>query len=604
MKPLWDGFFILLDQWQLVLGVLGLMLVSQCLVYWLIKSIFGQSLSEEEYYSLGIAGWLLPASFLSLLWYLSGALGLPTFSVGPSLIVISILAVLLLVRVNRQTIRSSKTALVSLLFLLVISIPLRLTFLSDLLMPQYFDSVRHYTLIQSLLTYSQPATFPFIHEMGANYYHLGFHFLAAFAASILQADTASTMLVLGQMILTAAPLSIFFLIKHETQSNRAGIFAVLLAGIGWTMPAYAVNWGKYPAVASLALMPFPLSIAYLVARRRKTLTVQKKWTLYALFGTGVLICGFFHSRAFVVIGIGIVAWLVAGAWQNLRRLPRALVLCMLFLGIIFEIILSQRQEVLELLFNPYGVKGLVVTIVVAFLAVFAHKTSPRMAFANILGIFLLLCSLFVPTLNLIPRLAGLTLLDRIFVEMILYLPLSFLGGLGLAGLEQTLRDMLTTWITLPPLRQEYVGSLFIALLLGVGLLRYDFYASDCCTIIGQDDLTVMEWVKQNVPPQARILISANALMVQSSGLLQGYAAADAGGWITPLTGRVTIPMLYDTNLGKEKKFKSLCKMGVDYIYIGAVGLSFYAPRLRAHPDWYKPSFSLSRAEVYQVIGCH
>jgi hypothetical protein len=487
--------------------------------------------------------------------------------------------------------------------LLCISIPLRLAFLSNLLLPQYFDSVRHYALIQSLLTHTQPSALTSIQGVGTGYYHLGFHFLAAFSASIARADITRTMLVLGQLILAAAPSSLFFLIKHETQSSRAGIFAVLLAAIGWTMPAYAINWGKYPAIASLALIPFVLSIAYLLARSRDTLTREKQRALTVIFAAGVLISVFFHSRALVVIGIAILAWLVARAWQDLPRLPRALVFCTLLLGIIIEIIFIQRQEVLEPLFNPYGVKGLLVTLIVLFLAIFAQKVYPHLAFTNILGIFLLLCSLFIPTLNLIPRLADLTLLDRIFAEMIPYLPLSFLGGLGLAGLEQTLTDEPIRWDKFPVLRKEYAASVFIVLVLGTALWRYDFYPSDCCTIVGPDDLSAMDWMKQNLPPQARVLISAQELIVQSSGSLQGYAAADAGGWIAPLTGRVTLPLRYDTNLGRKKKFKSLCKMGIDYIYIGSVGLSFHAPRLRAHPDWYRPSFSRSRAEVYQVIGC-
>jgi hypothetical protein len=113
----------------------------------------------------------------------------------------------------------------------------------------------------------------------------------------------------------------------------------------------------------------------------------------------------------------------------------------------------------------------------------------------------------------------------------------------------------------------------------------------------------MDWMSKNLPSDVRILISANELIVQASGTLQGYAPADAGAWITPLTGQTTIAWRYDTNLGKEKKFKSLCKLGIDYIYIGSTGLSFHAPRLRAHPEWYRALFTRSRTEIYQVIGC-
>ena len=41
--------------------------------------------------------------------------------------------------------------------------------------------------------------------------------------------------------------------------------------------------------------------------------------------------------------------------------------------------------------------------------------------------------------GVVPGYFNLTLLDRPFVEMTLYLPLSLIGGLGLAGLQQYLK---------------------------------------------------------------------------------------------------------------------------------------------------------------------
>ena len=411
------------------------------------------------------------------------------------------------------------------------------------------------------------------------------------------------MLVLGQIILAVTPLSVLFIIKHETKSNSAGLFAVLLAGLGWSMPAYAVNWGKYPAVASLIVIQFVLSVVYLAIQSREALSPRKNWALYGLLGLGILISGFFHTRSLVVIGIVILAWVTARWWQNLPRLPRSLVFCMLILGILLEIIFIQTQAILNPLFEPYGPKGFLVTFIVLFLAIFAQKTYPQLAFSNIVAIFLLLCSLFIPTLKIIPRFANLTLLDRTFVEMILYLPLSFLGGLGLAGLEQTLRHSQARLGGFRILWGGTIGVLFSGLIVAHALIHNEFYPSYCCNIVTPNDLIAIDWMNENLPVDAHILISSTESIVLSSGRLQGYSAADAGAWITPLTNRVTIPLPYDTNLAKRKKFNSLCRMGVNYIYIGASGLSFHAPRLRAHPDWYRGLLSMSRTEVYQVIGC-
>jgi hypothetical protein len=604
MTALLDGFSVLEGNWRLVFGMLFLILLGQLLVYSVLKSIFGHGLTAEEYFSLGLAGWILPVSLISLLWYLSGIVHMSRSSILILIIPLTILAIILVFRIKKQTTPNSKAAILGLLLLFWISIPLRLALVSKVLMPLYFDSARHYMIIKSLLgNIGPPDTIASFQGLGTNYYHMGFHFLAAFLASILQVEITKTMLIVGQMILAVTPLAVFFIIRHETGSNSAGIFAVLLAGFGWSMPAYAVNWGKYPALTGLALIPFVLCLAYLAVQSRDTLSTRKSWALSAMLISGVLLSGLFHSRALVIIGIAILAGITARGWQNLPRLPRSLIFYMTILGIVLEIILIHTREVLVPLFNPYGPKGFLVTSMILILLVFAQKTYPRLAFSNILAIFLLLGSLFIPTLNFIPRFANLTLLDRTFVELILYLPLSLLGGLGLAGLEQTLRPHQARPGGLRILRGGTIGVLFSGLVLGNALLHYELYPTDCCNIVGQDDLAAIDWMDENLPLDARILISGTELIVQSKDAVQGYAPADAGAWITPLTGRVTIPLPYDTDLGKRKKFNSLCRMGINYIYVGAAGRSFYAPRLRAHPDRYTSLLSMPRAEVYQVIGC-
>ena len=599
-----DGFTVVGENWQLVLASLAVILVSQLIVYDVLRPILGDQLRGEDYFSLSIAGWILPALFLAIVWYGLRIVILPDLTAGFLLFMLAIFAVLLYRRVHgrhAQVASHSLVATLCLLAFLCISAVLRLAFVSGLLLPQYFDSTRHYMLINSILGHLEP---------GANltwsttdYYHVGFHFLTAFITSIPNVNISQTMLVLGQVVVTLMPVSVFFLIKYETQSNSAGLFTVLLAGFGWSMPAYALNWGKYPALTSLALLPFVLSMAYLAAHHRNEWTKRHKWILYAMLACATASCGLLHSRSLVVVAIALVAWIMAGRWQALPTGPRFLLLGVLLLGILFVGLFIQRQEVLEPLFNPYAHGGIYVTLMVLFLTIFAQKVQPALTFANIVAIFFLLCALFIPTVNWIPRLTDLTLLDRTFVEMLLYLPLSLLGGLGLAGLTQTLKAARWARSNGRRRRGEYIGAVFIMLLIGNTILQYDFQPSDCCTIVSRDDLTAMDWIRVNLPEKARILIAAEELTVLASGQPQGFALVDAGAWITPLTGRTSVPFLYDIDLSRPRRFEAVCKLGVDYIYIGGVGLSFHAPRLRAQPEWYTPVLSLSRVEVYQVSGC-
>lgn len=605
VQALRDGFIVLGENWQLVLVVLSLVVLGQSLMDRLLGSIFGDHLLREAYFLLGSAGWLVPACLLSIVWFALRATIFPQLHGGIFIFLLAVLAVVLVFRLRThidkpRTIPWKSTLLFAVVFL-CISIPLRLAFISDLAMPLYFDSTRHYAIIQGMLDGSgtPAAAFPSI----IDYYHVGFHLVAALIASSLEISIAQTILVLGQMIIAVAPLSVFFLIQHITGSKSAAIFAVLLAGFGWSMPAYALNWGKYPAVTSLALIPFVLSMLYLAVQSGNELPKQKQRILYTVLACATAACGILHSRALVAITIAGIAWILAGWWLKRSRQSRGILSCALLTGIVLVGLLIDRQDVFDPLFNPYLRQGRYVTATIFLLSAFAFQLYPRWTFASLAAIFFLLCALFVPTLDLIPRLADRTLLDRPFVEMLLYLPLSLLGGFGISGLGHHLRHA-STYVSAARISDvRYLSVLPIVLLIGNAVLHYDLHPSDCCSIIDRDDMQAMEWIRSYIPADARILIAADELTVAPSSKVKASAPTDAGAWITSLTGRATVPLSYDTNLDKDPKFESLCSMEIDYIYVGGVGLSFYAPRIRSNPEWYTSVFSRSRVEIYQVIGC-
>jgi len=134
-------------------------------------------------------------------------------------------------------------------------------------------------------------------------------------------------------------------------------------------------------------------------------------------------------------------------------------------------------------------------------------------------------------------------------------------------------------------------------------INYDFYPSDCCKIIGPDDLTAIDWMDKNLPADARILISTTDLILLPSASSQGTVGADAGIWISPLISRQTFPMPYGSNFGERETLDILCKREVDYIYVGEIGQTFDDEQIRSNTAWYKASLSMPKAGVYQVIGC-
>ena len=604
MRVLLDSLSVLRNNGLLILVILLIILLGQMLIKLAIQKILGEELTAEEYFTLGIGGWMVPALLVSFLWFLWGMI----VARPPDVLIIFALiagftwALILFFRSAKEASLISKRILIVLFAILGVSLFLRLAFVAEAILPLYSDSAQHYRIIKDLLGNPEASNASFKWPT-TTYYHLGFHLLVAFITSLTNTEIAKTMLVLGQMMVAVTPLSIFFLVKYTSGSNSAGIFAVLLAAVGWYMPAYAANWGKYPALSSLVLIQFVLGLAYLAVQSRKFLSRWKTWPIYGMLASGILISALVHSRSLIVIGIAALSWILAGRWWKLPSLPRAVVFLLLTIGLVLEVVFVQRQDMLQLLFDPYGVKGVLVTSLILLLCIFAQKSFPQLTFATILATLLLICAIFIPMLPFIPGYFNLTLLDRPFVEMTLYLPLSLVGGLGLAGLQRYLRHRQESSGNFRISWSQTASVLCISLLLINALSQYELYPSDCCAIAGAEDVLAIDWIDKNLPPDARILVSAVDLIVLASGTAQGYLSGDAGAWITPLTNRVTVPRPFFSDFNQPEVLDDLCKLDIHYIYVGEKGQAFNVSQIIAHPEWYKPILSMPKAGVYQIIGC-
>ena len=576
------------------------MLVGQMFVWSTLKIILADKLTPSEYYSLSTTGWMLPIFLTGVIWILGKSFSPQVFRAPVIFILIAILAMIFFLRTRNESSTGSKTTFLVLLVLFGTFIFLRLAFVARAAIPQYFDSAQHYLIIKNIL--GNPSSSTTVLWLPTVYYHIGFHVVAALMISVLHADIIHSMLILGQWTLAVIPLSVFFLIRHETQSNSAGVFAVLLAAFGWYMPAHAMDWGKYPALTSLTLIPFVVSLAYLSVQYKKVLSLGKYLSLNGILLAALIITILTHSRSLVIFGFVVLAWMAATGWQKLPRPAQWILLGLVITGMIAELRFIQTRDVLGPLFDPYINKGLLITLIVLFLSIFAQWAYPNLAFSILLMILFLLGSLFIPV-NGIPGYIDLTLLDRPFVEMILYLPLSLLGGLGFAGLVQQWQTRQVQWGTIHFSWNKTIGVLFIGILLINALFNYEVYPSGCCNIVSRDDMVAIDWIDKNLPPNARILTASTELMVLATDAFQGSVGADAGTWINPLTSRPTFSLLYTSDFSQPSTLDTLCQSKVNYIYVGDTGLTFDNTKIALHPEWYRLLLSMPKVKVYQVIGC-
>ncbi len=549
-----------------------------------LDKVFQGQLTAAESLSLSMAGWIVPLALWAGL-YLAVLFLFGTIA-GQILSFLLIVPLLAFVFTAPKKTRQISLPEISLVVFAALSILLRFAFLQKAILPSYFDSAEHYRIIKDVLETMQIST--------ANYYHTGYHVLSAAVSRLFQLKISAGMLLFGQVVLAILPLSLFFIIRREANSDAAGWFACLLAGFGWHMPSHAVNWGKYPALFSLVCVHFVLSLGYLLVRTPRK---DRRPAMYLLLGAAMLLSLMIHTRTLFVYA-GAAAAFVIARWG--KRLP--LNLQRIWFGIAIsilavEIAAMQADFTLAPLLRGYAQNDAWLLALVFALTPFAIKYHAGIVFLLAVSLALLLAALFIPVNA--PGYGMLTLLDRPYAQMLIYLPLSMMGGLGLAGLLQWMYRFFPR-SSLPARLTLFSAFGFVVLHAG---LRHDFYPSDCCQFATRDDLAALTWMDATLPPHASVLIASENLLVTSFQKDGARAPADGGVWITPLIGRPTLPAWQALDFTQPEVHEKICALRLEYVYAGGRPQSFDKAQLDAQPQWYRLIFALPAASVYEVTGC-
>lgn len=583
MNPWLDGLTALISHAPAALAFLLVIVWGILVLRGALTHLFGETLSETDLLSISIAGWVLPA--LSLALFAFGISLVFDSSIGG----IAALIVILISTLKSIGGKPTPSAALVLSLILLPSIFLRFAFIRDLTLPSYFDSAEHYRIIQTLvLSYEQPAALEWI----GGFYHIGFHILSALIVRYLRVGTLELMLVSGPLLLAILPFTFFFIVRRETGSNPAALFACLLAGFGFHMPAHLMNWGKYPALLSLFPMLFAFSLAYIGVRGGE----NRKPTLFP-FALAISISFLVHSRALIVFGAMLIAAVITNGWARLQTSYRITGGIFIAAFAAVEIFALRNTHVFAPLLEGYLKNDSWILILILLLAFFAAMHYPSAVF--FLAALLILCivCLYIPIP--LPALGIQTLLDRPFVQMFAFILLSLMGGLGLAGLTQTIQRLTPG----RNLIQRFITIFLFGIVLLNAARNYSFYPSACCRFASRDDLAAFAWMDKHLPPDANILIASVNLSVTSYESPNAQSGADAGVWITPLLQRKTRLSGWATQFQTEDVRRDLCNRNISAVYIGGMPQSFDANQLDIQPGWYSSAFLLPKAKVYRVIGC-
>jgi hypothetical protein len=159
---------------------------------------------------------------------------------------------------------------VAVLILVGMVFAVRLVVIRTLDAPLWGDSQQHATIVQlmldnrglfrSWLPYTPYETFTV---------HFGFHSVTAVFAWLTGMGAVQATLVMGQIVNALAILTLYPLAERLWNGNRwAGVGAVLVGGLLSPMPAFYVNWGRYPQLLGQAILPVAIWLVMEIVERR------------------------------------------------------------------------------------------------------------------------------------------------------------------------------------------------------------------------------------------------------------------------------------------------------------------------------------------------
>ncbi len=456
---------------------------------------------------------------------------------------------------------SSHSLVLILIFLATLLV--RLVTVRDLATPAWVDAVHHALITRLILANgTYPSSYlPYL-NITPTVYHPGFHSIAASFVWLTNLDLPQSLIILGQVLNAFSVFSVYLLTKTLTRSSTAGIFAAFITGFLTPMPAYYTSWSRFTELTGLLLLPVVLVMLKSWLDEKADRKFRWKLGLGAITAAGLFMI---HYRVVVFLACLILGYLVV--YFAFIRQPDQVrssrimlfITAMALLSIVFILPwfiptllstflprmstpISGSARLFQDFPWPYLTSALgKQAIAIAGLGLLWSIIKERsIAFVITLWILLLF---ILANLDVI-KLPGSGLITNISVEIILFIPISILGGYFISQIIENWKVFIPSKVNIP----AYAFLITICVIVAfIGSKQLVAILNPITILSRQADLPAIDWVSEHIPENETVVINPFAW---GYGL---YAGNDGGYWIEPLTGRLTFlpPVLY--GLGKGSK---------------------------------------------------
>lgn len=422
----------------------------------------------------------------------------------------------------------------------------------NLLLPAWVDSLHHTMIVQLISEHGGlPADLaPFLDA--PFHYHYGFHLITALFSQLSGLDAAQSVLWFGQVINALVALSVYRLARVIWKTRWQALFAALLVGFAFQMPAYYASWGRYTLSAGLLLLPLAMAQA---------LTISRRWPRAGqvaelmVLTTGIALT---HLTALLLLGFFVAALLVEGAVRGraARRSPvdaqagttvgaaaAALGGVCLALPWLLWMYNSFSSEAQIRYVSP-GADQTSYWEYILFLLGPLHNT----ILLGLAGVALVGCLIYskekaLPAWGLLLALLTLPWGLRLgpyrpdHMAIVLFLPAALLLAGALGGIFRWLKKIP---VRIPRQVVQVCLGLLVCAGIGWGAWETRDVINNSTNLVTQADLDAAAWIKENTPADSRFFINSTQWMNEV------YRGVDGGYWLTLLTGREALvpPALY------------------------------------------------------------
>jgi hypothetical protein len=547
-------------------------------------------------------------------------------------------------RTNRFTIHVSRFTnpvgepghLILLTFVFALSLAVRLLMIRGMPYPAWSDSY-HHTIISQMIADEGliPQSYQPYMPVEPFAYHFGFHAVVAFFHWITGMDIPGAVLVVGQILNALSVLTIYLLAHYLTKDRWAALVSALITGLLSVMPAYYVNWGRYPQLCGQVILPVA---AVLTIKCLGTNKLNYKCLIMAVLA----IVGLFlaHYRVLLFYALFVAVYLFGGSWLA-RREPRkvgklwvravlfaffSLVIIAPWLRLLIGQFARKVQQAHAHGFELDPSYNLVTWGIITSMGLRPLLLSMA-ALGSLWGFwrrdkYAILVAVWAVSLFILAnphwlRLPGAGVVNNGTVVMALYIPGSILAGFLVSYLNKALKIDFGSLLRLPKSEKWFGYAMAVAVILVSVWGAADMFQllTPETFFVTPSDLKAMAWIRENTPQDACFAINTHFWL--------SYAAigTDAGYWIPYMTGRKTTvpPMLYsegryeyieETNaLARataglcegDDTLPTLVKNGVTHVYIGQRGGCLKPQRLLASPH-YEAIYHQDGVWVFEVRG--